>query len=480
MPDFETAIGLEIHAELKTKSKIYCRCPNKFGAEPNTLVCPVCLGFPGTLPILNERVVELAVMAGHAMNCKINRRSRQDRKNYFYPDLPKAYQISQADIPICGNGTLKFVYKGKEHSVRITRIHIEEDAGKLLHSSNGSTLIDFNRCGVPLIEIVTEPDLRSADEAHVFLDNIVNILRYTSISDCRMQEGSVRCDVNVSVRKKGDIAFGTRCEMKNVNSFSAAARAIEYEASRQISIIESGGEVAQETRRWDDQKRMSFVMRTKENAQDYRYFPEPDLGTIEISEEKCNELKMALPELPNIKEMRYISSYGLSPQDAAILSADMELSCFFDKCVEHGCEPRNAAKRILSLVMWHLNETGKKLAETCITVDSLCELISFTENSVISSSGEKTAFIELAENGGSASEIIERLGLKQNSDDSFLNELASTVINANSSAVNDYKKGKTNALGFLVGQAMKISKGKADPGKLKEIILKNISEENQS
>ena len=317
MKDYEIVIGLEVHAELNTESKIFCDCKNAFGLEVNTQVCPVCMGMPGTLPTLNEKVVDYAIKMGHALNCTINNICKQDRKNYFYPDLPKAYQISQADVPLCENGSVEFMVNGETKTVGITRIHIEEDAGKLLHDEAFSgSLVDLNRCGVPLIEIVSEPDIRSSAEAKAYLETIKSILQYIGISDCKMQEGSIRCDVNVSVREKGAAEFGTRSEMKNVNSFSAAVRGIEYEAKRQIELLESGGTVVQETRRWDDPKGMSFPMRSKEDAQDYRYFPEPDLLTIVVDKERIKALKEQIPELPNIKIKRYVSDYSLSQIDA--------------------------------------------------------------------------------------------------------------------------------------------------------------------
>ena len=351
MKDYEIVVGLEVHAELNTKSKIYCNCRNAFGLEVNTQVCPVCMGMPGALPTLNEKVVEYAIKMGHAMNCTIHNVCKQDRKNYFYPDLPKAYQISQAEVPLCENGYLDVMVDGEVKRIGVTRIHIEEDAGKLLHdeSFHGS-LVDLNRCGVPLIEIVSEPDIRSSAEAKAYLETIKSILQYINISDCKMQEGSIRCDVNVSVREKGCKEFGTRCEMKNVNSFSAAVRGIEYEAKRQIEILEAGGTITQETRRWDDVKGKSILMRTKEDAQDYRYFPEPDLLTIVVDPAKVEALKESIPELPNAKIMRYVADFGLSQMDATLIAEDIDRSTLFDACNQIGtCKAKN-----LSLI--HISE----------------------------------------------------------------------------------------------------------------------------
>ena len=394
MKDYEIVVGLEVHAELNTESKIFCDCKNAFGLEVNTQVCPICMGMPGTLPTLNEKVVEYAIKMGHALNCTINTLCRQDRKNYFYPDLPKAYQISQADIPLCEHGSLEFMVDGKMKTVGITRIHIEEDAGKLLHDESfAGSLVDLNRCGVPLIEIVSEPDIRSSAEAKAYLETIKSILQYIGISDCKMQEGSIRCDVNVSVMEKGSSEFGTRSEMKNVNSFSAAVRGIEYEAKRQIELLEKGEKVIQETRRWDDSKGMSFPMRSKEDAQDYRYFPEPDLLTISVDEKMVNDLKESLPELPNAKIKRYVRDYGLSQIDATLISEDMEKSSLFDKCNLLGiCKPKNISNWILSDISKYINETGKIISETNLNAENLCALVEKIEKGVISNSAGKTVF----------------------------------------------------------------------------------------
>ena len=377
MKDYEIVVGLEVHAELNTESKIFCDCKNAFGLEVNTQVCPICMGMPGTLPTLNEKVVEYAIKMGHALNCTINTLCRQDRKNYFYPDLPKAYQISQADIPLCEHGSLEFMVDGKMKTVGITRIHIEEDAGKLLHDESfAGSLVDLNRCGVPLIEIVSEPDIRSSAEAKAYLETIKSILQYIGISDCKMQEGSIRCDVNVSVMEKGSNEFGTRSEMKNVNSFSAAVRGIEYEAKRQIELLEKGEKVIQETRRWDDSKGMSFPMRSKEDAQDYRYFPEPDLLTISVDEKMVQELKESLPELPNAKIKRYVNDFGLAQIDATLIAEDMEKSSLFDKCnLLNICKPKNISNWILSDISKYINETGKLISETNLTSENLCALV---------------------------------------------------------------------------------------------------------
>lgn len=479
MAELECAIGLEVHAELRTATKIFCGCKNEFGAAPNTHVCPVCLGLPGTLPRLNSKVCDYAVKMGHALGCKINNVSHLDRKNYFYPDLPKAYQISQSEIPICGRGSLDIMVDGEICSVGITRIHIEEDAGKLIHDDHfAGTLCDYNRCGVPLIEIVTEPDIRSSREAYVFLETIRSILRYIDISDCKMQEGSIRCDVNVSVHEKGT-PLGERCELKNVNSFSAAVRGIEYEIKRQTDIISSGIKVERETRRWDDKKGISTIMRTKENMQDYRFFPEPDLGDIVLDAERIEQLRGEIPELPNRKMIRYVTEHGMNCDAAFTIADSPDKAALYDECVELGkCKPRSAANRILGDVTKFMNDTGRSISDTPLTADNLSELCAAAENGIISSTGAKLVFNELLTQGGDVSEIIERLGLAQNSDDGFLNDIADRVIAENEKSVCDYMNGKKNALGYLVGQAMKLSKGKAAPAKLKSMIENKIKKEN--
>ncbi len=473
---YEVVVGLEVHAELNTKTKIYCSCKNSFGLEVNTQVCPICMGMPGTLPTLNEKVVEYAIKMGHALNCGINRICKQDRKNYFYPDLPKSYQISQSDIPLCHDGYLDVINGDEVKRIGIERIHIEEDAGKLLHSDKfDGSLVDFNRCGVPLIEIVSRPDMRSSAEAKAYLETIRSILKYLDISDCKMQEGSIRCDVNVSVHKPGE-PFGTRCEMKNVNSFSAVVRGIDYEANRQINLIEAGGTVIQETRRWDDAKGESVSMRSKEDAQDYRYFPEPDLLTIVVSEEKVQLLKDTLPELPNAKIMRYVSDYGIAFNDAAMIVDVIEKSVFFDKCIAAGCKsPKLLSNWILGEISKFMNE-GTKIEDTKLTPEKLVEIINYISEGKISTAAGKTVFDVILTEDKAVDDIINEKGLAQVSDTSALEEIADEVLAANEKSVADYKNGKTNALGFLVGQCMKASKGKANPGIMKEIILAKLSQ----
>ncbi len=478
MKGYEIVVGLEVHAELNTESKIYCNCRNAFGLEVNTQVCPICMGMPGTLPTLNEKVVDYAIKMGHALNCRINSVCKQDRKNYFYPDLPKAYQISQAEVPLCEHGHLDIMVDGVEKSIGVTRIHIEEDAGKLLHDESFSgSLVDLNRCGVPLIEIVSEPDIRSSAEAKAYLETIKSILQYINISDCKMQEGSIRCDVNVSVREKGSTEFGTRCEMKNVNSFSAAVRGIEYEAKRQIEVLEAGGTIMQETRRWDDAKGMSFTMRTKEDAQDYRYFPEPDLRTIVVDEVHIQELKDCIPELPNAKISRYVKQHGLSQIDATLIAEDIDKSKLYDECVSlNRCKPKNISNWILADISKFTNDTGRSILETPLTAERLADLIAEVEKKTISNSAAKKVFEIIIKEDKEPAQIIEEQGLAQNSDMGFLEQLVKDVLAANEKSVTDYKNGKTNALGYIVGQCMKASKGKANPGMIKELVTKYLNE----
>lgn len=468
--NYETVIGLEVHSELSTKSKIFCACENKFGSEENSQCCPVCSGMPGALPVLNKKVVDYAVKMGLALNCEINRVCRQDRKNYFYPDLPKAYQISQLHIPLCGKGYLEFFSSGQKRKVDITRIHIEEDAGKLLHEGYDGTLVDFNRCGVPLIEIVSEPDMRSSEEAKDYLETIKTTLQYLDISDCKMQEGSIRCDINVSVRKMGDEKLGTRVEMKNVNSFSAAVRAIDYESKRQIELLENGKAVEQETRRWDDDKGINIVLRSKEDAHDYRYFPEPDLCPIVISDEWFESIKEGIPELPNAKYERYITKLGLSEKEADQLCKGYFKTIFFDECVNLNAVPKTVSNWILGDISKYLNDAGCELQETKLTPQMLVSIIDLVENNTVSISAAKKILDEVFNTGDNPKIVVDRLGLKQNSDEDSILEIAKTVLEANPKSVADYKAGKTNALGFLIGQAMKESKGKANPQILNKII----------
>lgn len=476
--EYEIIVGLEVHAELSTKTKIYCGCKNEFGSEVNSNCCPICLGMPGTLPTLNEKVVEYAVKMGHATNCSINRICKQDRKNYFYPDLPKAYQISQFDIPLCENGYLDVIIdeSGATKRIGVTRIHIEEDAGKLIHDDSfAGSLVDFNRCGVPLIEIVSEPDIRSSAEAKAYLDTVKSILQYIDISDCKMQEGSIRCDVNVSVRPVGQKEFGTRVEMKNVNSFSGAVRAIEYEAKRQIEVLENGGTITQETRRWDDPNGCNVLLRSKEDAHDYRYFPEPDLLTIVLEQEFVDQLKAELPELPNKKIKRYMAQYSLPHFDSNLLVENMSTGRFFEECVELGmCQPKLISNWLLGDVTRILREKNIEITESKLTPKKLADMIVLIDQGTISNTAGKTVLEEIIFSDKQPKEVVDEKGLAQVSDTSVLEKLANDIIDANPKTVDDYKGGKTNVIGFLVGQCMRQSKGQGNPAILKDIILKII------
>ena len=473
--NYEVIIGLEVHAELSTKTKIFCSCPTKFGAAPNTQTCPICMGMPGTLPVLNEKVVEYAVKAGLATNCEISRNSKNDRKNYFYPDLPKAYQISQYDKPLCEHGYVEIDTKEGKKKIRLTRIHIEEDAGKLNHDEfAGGSLVDLNRAGVPLIEIVSEPDLRSSEEVEEYLRRLKSILEYIEVSDCKMQEGSFRADVNVSVRKKGDPKLGTRTEMKNMNSFRSITRAIEYEIDRQIDVIEDGGEVEQETLRWDDVSGKTFPMRDKEDAQDYRYFPDPDLVAIKLSEEYIENIKNTLPELPESRKERYLKEYGLSEKDANIITASKYLSDLFEGAIKVCHNPKAVNNWIISDISRILNETEMEPIEIPFDSNQLGKLIILIDKGTISSSIAKKVLVEMFEHPRDPEDIIDEKGWVQISDEGAIQEVVLKVLEANPQSVADYKGGKDKALGFLVGQAMKETRGKANPKMLNEMFLEEL------
>ena len=473
--NYEVIIGLEVHAELSTKTKIFCSCPTKFGAAPNTQTCPICMGMPGTLPVLNEKVVEYAVKAGLATNCEISRNSKNDRKNYFYPDLPKAYQISQYDQPLCEHGYVEIDTKEGKKKIRLTRIHIEEDAGKLNHDEfAGGSLVDLNRAGVPLIEIVSEPDLRSSEETDEYLRRLKSILEYIEVSDCKMQEGSFRADVNVSVRKKGDQKLGTRTEMKNMNSFRSITRAIEYEIDRQIDVIEDGGEVEQETLRWDDVSGKTFPMRDKEDAQDYRYFPDPDLVAIKLSEEYIENIKNTLPELPESRKERYLEEYGLSEKDANIITASKYLSDLFEGAIKVCHNPKAVNNWIISDISRILNETEMEPIEIPFDSNQLGKLIILIDKGTISSSIAKKVLVEMFEHPRDPEDIIDEKGWVQISDEGAIKEVVLKVLEANPQSVADYKGGKDKALGFLVGQAMKETRGKANPKMLNEMFLEEL------
>ena len=478
--DYEVVIGLEVHAELSTKTKIFCNCPTEFGAEPNTHICPVCTAMPGALPVLNEKVVEYAVKAGLATNCWISQDSKNDRKNYFYPDLPKSYQISQFDKPLCNEGYVEIEQEdGSKKKIRILRIHIEEDAGKLNHDDfSGDSLVDLNRAGVPLIEIVSEPDIRSSKEADQYLKRLKSILEYIEVSDCKMQEGSLRADVNVSVHKPGT-PFGTRTEMKNMNSFKSISRAIEYEVERQIEVIENGGKVEQETLRWDDVSGRTFPMRDKEDAQDYRYFPDPDLVAIRLSDDYIENIRKNLPELPESRKERYINEFGLSEKDATLLTASKYLSNIFEESEKVCKNAKSSANWLLSDISKILNENEMEPSEIPFSGKELASLILLIEKGTISSAIGKKVVDEMfkysKEDMKNPEDIIKEKGWIQISDEGAIKELVLKILEANPQSVADYKAGKDRALKFLLGQAMKETKGQANPQMLNKMFIEELN-----
>ncbi len=474
--DYEVVIGLEVHAELSTKTKIFCSCPTSFGAAPNTHACPICMAMPGTLPVLNEKVVEYAVKAGLATNCEISKDSKNDRKNYFYPDLPKAYQISQFDKPLCNHGYIEIEDdEGNKKKVRLLRIHIEEDAGKLNHDEfAGGSLVDLNRAGVPLIEMVSEPDLRSSGEAERYLRKLKSILEYIEVSDCKMQEGSLRADVNVSVRKKGETKYGTRTEMKNMNSFRSIVRGIEYEIDRQIDVLEDGGKVEQETLRWDDVSGKTFSMRDKEDAQDYRYFPDPDLVAIKLSDEYIENIKNTLPELPESRKERYLTEYKLSEKDANIITSSKYLSDLFEQASKICNNPKAVNNWIISDISRILNETEMDPVEIPFDSKQLAKLVQLIDKGTISSSIAKKVLVEMFEHPRDPEDIIDEKGWVQISDEGAIKDVVLRVLDNNPQSVADYKAGKEKALGFLVGQAMKETRGKANPQMLNQMFKEEL------
>lgn len=468
---YEVVIGLEVHAQLKTKSKIFAPDKNEFGQEPNSLTSPVTLGMPGVLPVLNKEVVNMGILTGLALNCEIPERCKFDRKQYFYPDLPKGYQISQYDEPICSKGYLDI--KGKR--IGITRAHLEEDAGKLVHAGadglagSSYSLVDLNRAGTPLLEIVSEPDMRSSEEARSYMEELRNIVRYIGVCDGNLEEGSMRCDANISIMPKGSKEFGTRAEIKNVNSFSALQRAIEYEIDRQIDIIEEGGKVIQETRLWDDNSRETRSMRGKEDAHDYRYFPEPDLMPLQISREWVEKIKSEMPELPEQKRQRY-QGLGLSEYDASIIVEQMGLALFFDKVIELGANPKVAVNFIMGEIAAYLKEDHIEITDTKLTPENLAELITLIDKGTISNNIGKQIIIEMMKDGTMASSIVEKKGLSQISDEGAIKAIVQKIVDANPAQVEAYRNGKTNLLGFFVGQVMKETKGRANPKTVNDLM----------
>ncbi len=466
---YEMVIGLEVHVELKTKTKIFCGCSTAFGAAPNTQCCPVCMGMPGTLPVLNEQVVEYAVKAGLATHCTIARYSKEDRKNYFYPDLPKAYQISQYDLPLCEHGWLDIQTKAGEKRIGITRIHIEEDAGKLIHTASGGTLCDYNRCGVPLIEIVSEPDIRSAEEAVAYVQKLRAIMLYTGVSDCKMQEGSLRCDVNLSVRKRGEKAFGTRTEMKNLNSFQFIQKAITYEYKRQVEALEAGEKIVQETRRFDEKTGKTFSMRRKENANDYRYFPDPDLVPIVLSDTTIARLEGEIPVLPDERKAAYLERFGLTAADAEALVSQREIADYFEAAAAHSKGVKTLAHLITSEVFRLLPVGETRIPIAPAHLGRIADLL---EEGRINSGTGKRLIQALWEEDQDPEVLAEREGLWQQSDEGVLRPLVEQALIENEKSVSDYKNGKRQAIQPLIGQVLKKTAGKGNP-----VVIRRLLEE---
>ncbi len=468
---YETVIGLEVHVELATKTKIFCGCSTAFGGAPNTHTCPVCTGMPGSLPVLNKEVVNKAIAVGLATNCTITQNCKFDRKNYFYPDNPQNYQISQLYYPICRNGKVEIEVDGKKKWIGIHEIHMEEDAGKLVHDPyTDSSLVDYNRSGVPLIEIVSEPDMRSAEEVIAYLDKLRMTIQYLGASDCKLNEGSMRADVNLSVREVGTEEFGTRTEMKNLNSFKAIARAIENERERQIDLLESGEKVVQETRRWDDAKEYSYAMRSKEDAQDYRYFPDPDLVPIIISDAWLDEIRARQPEFREEKKGRYQEEYGLPEYDADILTGTKKLADIFEETVGLGANPKKVSNWLMVETMRLLKEHEMDAEDISFSAENLAKLIKLADSQAINSSVAKEVFEIIFEKDIDPDKYVEEKGLKTVNDEGALRATIEKVIAENPQSVEDYHNGKEKAIGFLVGQTMKAMKGKANPGMVNQIL----------
>ncbi len=468
---YEVVIGLEVHAQLKTKTKIFAPDGCEFGCEQNSQISPITLGMPGVLPVLNKAVVNMGILTGLALNCEIAEKCKFDRKQYFYADLPKGYQISQYDEPICGKGYL--MVNGKK--IGITRAHLEEDAGKLVHAGadglagSSYSLVDLNRAGTPLLEIVSEPDMRSPQEARAYMEELRNIVRYVGVCDGNLEEGSMRCDANISIMPKGSNKFGTRAEIKNVNSFKALERALEYEIDRQIELVEDGEEVVQETRLWDDNAGVTRSMRGKEDAHDYRYFPEPDLMPLVISREWVEEVRKTMPELPEQKRERYMS-LGLSEYDASVIVEQMDLAMFFDKVLELGANPKIAVNFLMGEIAAYLKEQKLSINETKLTPENLVELISLIEKSTISNNIGKQIIIDMLKDGEKASAIVEKKGLSQITDTGAIKEICQKIVDANPNQVEAYKGGKNQLFGFFVGQVMKETKGRANPQTVNQLL----------
>ncbi|MBS4206127.1 Asp-tRNA(Asn)/Glu-tRNA(Gln) amidotransferase subunit GatB [Lederbergia citrea] len=471
--NFETVIGLEVHVELKTESKIFSPAPNHFGAEPNANTTVIDLAYPGVLPVLNKRAVEFGMKAAMALNCQIATETKFDRKNYFYPDNPKAYQISQFDKPIGEHGWIDIEVNGVKKRIGITRVHLEEDAGKLTHTADGS-LVDLNRAGTPLIEIVSEPDIRTPDEAYAYLEKLKSIIQYTGVSDCKMEEGSLRCDANISLRPIGQEKFGTKAELKNLNSFNYVRRGLEFEQKRQEKVLLSGGVIQQETLRFDEATGETILMRIKEGADDYRYFPEPDLVQLYVDDEWKERVRAEIPELPDARQKRYVEELGLPAYDAMVLTLTKEMSDFFEEVLAVGADAKQASNWLMGEVSAYLNAEQKDLHEVALTPAGLAGMIKLIEDGTISSKIAKKVFRELIEKGGDAETIVKEKGLVQISDESALIPFVNEILDANQQSIEDYKNGKGRALGFLVGQIMKATKGQANPPMVNKLLVQEM------
>ncbi|AIF42470.1 MULTISPECIES: Asp-tRNA(Asn)/Glu-tRNA(Gln) amidotransferase subunit GatB [Virgibacillus] len=472
--NFETIIGLEVHVELKTNSKIFSPSVNAFGTDANTNVNPIDLGYPGTLPVLNEEAVNFAMKAAMALNCEIATDTKFDRKNYFYPDNPKAYQISQFDKPIGENGWIEIEVNGEKKRIGITRLHLEEDAGKLTHGNDGYSLVDFNRQGTPLIEIVSEPDMRSPEEAYAYLEKLKNIIQYTGVSDVKMEEGSLRCDANISLRPVGQEEFGTKAELKNLNSFSFVQKGLEFEEKRQEKVLLTGGEILQETRRYDEKTKETILMRIKEGSDDYRYFPEPDLVPLYIDDAWKERIRKEIPELPDARKKRYIEELGLPAYDAAVLTSSKEMADFFEAALQDGADMKQVSNWLMGEVSAYMNKHYKELHDLAITPPALAKMIKLIEDGTISSKIAKKVFAELVENGGDPEQIVKDKGLVQISDEGQLREIIAQVLAENEQSIIDYKNGKDKAQKYLVGQVMKATKGQANPPMVNKILVEEL------
>lgn len=472
--EFETVIGLEVHVELKTNSKIFSSSPNHFGADPNTNTTVIDLGYPGVLPVVNKKAVDYAMKACMALNCEVASETKFDRKNYFYPDNPKAYQISQFDKPIGEHGWIEIEVNGEKKKIGITRIHMEEDAGKLTHG-NGYSLVDYNRQGTPLVEIVSEPDIRSPEEAYAYLEKLKSIIQYTGVSDCKMEEGSLRCDANISLRPVGQEEFGTKTELKNLNSFNFVRKGLEHEVKRQAEILRAGGVIEQETRRFDEATSTTVLMRVKEGSDDYRYFPEPDLTDLYIDEDWKARIRAEIPELPDARKKRYIEELGLPAYDANVLTVTKEMSDFFEAVCAVGADAKQASNWVMGDVSAYLNAEGKELHEVPLTPEGLAGMIKLIADGTISSKIAKTVFKELIENGGDAEAIVKEKGLVQISDEGALTTIINQIIDANPKPLEDYKGGNQKAKGFFVGQIMKATKGQANPPLVNKLLVEELN-----